>query len=100
MFAKFSRDDEREADLVGLQMLRGAGWDGRGMVELFEILQREAKRNPSSVEVFFSSHPSPQERIAQLQSQIRPGGTRDTRQFQTIKTRLLRMTPPIAMPQE
>jgi predicted Zn-dependent protease len=100
VFLKFSRDDEREADQVGLQLLRRAGWDGRGMVELFEILQREAKRNPGSVELFFSSHPSPQDRIARLQAGIRPGGTRDTKQFQTVRARMLRMAPPRAMPQE
>ena len=100
VFLKFSRDDEREADQVGLQLMRRAGWDGRGMVELFEILQREAKRNPGSVELFFSSHPSPQDRISRLQAGIRPGGTRDTKQFQTIKARLLKMTPPRAMPRE
>ena len=102
IFMKFSRDDERDADRVGLQMMRRAGWDGRGMVELFEILQREARRNPGSVEVFFSSHPSPQDRIERLRSEIarRPGGTRDTRQFRAIKARLQRMAPPRAMPQE
>jgi predicted Zn-dependent protease len=99
-FLKFSRDDEREADQVGLQMLRRAGWDGRGMVELFEILQREAKRNPGSVEIFFSSHPAPQDRITRLQSQIRPGGTRDTRQFQAMKAALLKLPPAKAMPRE
>ena len=99
-FLKFSRDDEREADQVGLQLLRRAGWDGRGMVELFEILQREAKRNPSSVELFFSSHPSPQDRISRLQAGVRPGGTRDTPQFQSTRARLLKMAPPRAMPQE
>ena len=102
IFMKFSRDDEREADQVGLQLMRRAGWDGRGMVELFEILQREARRTPGSVEVFFSSHPSPQDRIERLRSEIarRPGGTRDTRQFQAIKARLQRMPPPHAMPQQ
>jgi len=99
IFLKFSRDDEREADAVGLQVLRRAGWDGRGMVELFEILQRESKRNPSSVEVFFSSHPPPQDRIQRLQADAgRGGGTRDTPQFQTVKARLQRMPPPRAMP--
>lgn len=99
IFLKFSRDDEREADAVGLQILRRAGWDGRGMVELFEILQREAKRNPGSVEVFFSSHPSAQDRIARLQADAgRGGGTRDTPQFQAIKGRLQKMAPPKAMP--
>jgi predicted Zn-dependent protease len=102
IFMKFSRDDEREADQVGLQLLTRAGWDGRGMVELFEILQREAQRNPSSVETFFSSHPSPQDRIQRLQGEVarRPGGTRDSRQFQAIKTRLQKMAPPRPMPQQ
>jgi predicted Zn-dependent protease len=102
IFLKFSRDDEREADAVGLQLMRRAGWDARGMVELFEILQREARRNPGSVEVFFSSHPSPQDRIARLQGQVArsPGGTRDTPQFQAIKARLQRMAPPTPMPRQ
>ena len=102
IFMKFSRDDEREADQVGLQLLTRAGWDGRGMVELFEILQREARRNPGSVETFFSSHPSPQDRIQRLQCEVarRPGGTRDSRQFQAIKTRLQKMAPPRPMPQQ
>jgi predicted Zn-dependent protease len=100
VFLKFSRDDEREADRVGLDILRRAGWDGRGMVELFEILRRESARDPGSVEMFFSSHPSPQDRIARLQADVkrRPGGTRDSRQFQQIKARLLRMPAPRAMP--
>lgn len=102
VFMKFSRDDEREADRVGLDIMRRAGWDGRGMVELFEILRRESARDPGSVEVFFSSHPSPQDRIKLLQTEVsrRPGGIRDTRQFQQIKARLLRMPPPRKMPRD
>ena len=102
VFRKFSRDDEREADRVGLDILRRAGWDNRGMVELFELLRRESARDPGSVEVFFSSHPSPQDRIARLQADVkrRPGGTRDSRQFQQIKARLLRMPAPRSMPRE
>ena len=100
VFLKFSRDDEREADQVGLRMMQRAGWDGRGMVELFDILQREASRNPSQVEMFFSSHPSPQDRIGRLRAEVRANGTRDTPQFRTIKARLLRMPAPRAMPRD
>ena len=102
IFLKFSRDNEREADQVGLRLMRRAGWDGRGMVELFEILRREATRDPRAVEAFFSSHPPPQDRIARLQADAasKPGGIRNTRQFQSIKTRLQRMHAPRVMPRK
>jgi predicted Zn-dependent protease len=98
VFLKFSRDDEREADRVGLLILRRAGWDGRAMVELFELIRREAKRDPGAVEMFFSSHPSPSDRIERLRAHIRPGGRRDSAEFHAVKARLLRMGPPRPMP--
>jgi predicted Zn-dependent protease len=99
-FLKFSRNAELEADRVGLQMLTGAGWDGRGMVELFEIIRREADRDPGKVEVLLSSHPSPRDRIAALQPEVarRSGGRRDTSRFQSVKARLLKLPPPKPMP--
>lgn len=95
-FLKFSRDDERDADKVGLVLLTRAGWDARGMIELFDILRREQGRDPSSVEAFFSSHPSPQERIAELRTGVarHRGGRRDTTRFQEIKARLRRAPQP------
>jgi beta-barrel assembly-enhancing protease len=92
VFLKFSRDDERDADQVGLDIMKRAGWNPRGMVELFEVLRREANRDPGSVEQFFSSHPSPQDRVNRLQSDIgrNPTGRRDTPQFQAMKARLPR----------
>lgn len=99
LFLKFSRDDEREADRVGLQLLTRAGWDGRGMVELFETLSREQARDPGRVELFFSTHPSPQDRIRRLQADVgKRTGRRDSARFQAIKARLLKMPPPTRMP--
>jgi len=94
-FLRFSRDEEREADRVGLTLLTRAGWDARGMIELFDILRREQGRDPSAVESFFSSHPSPQERIDNLRAGVAKhrGGRHDTARFQAIKTRLLRSPP-------
>jgi predicted Zn-dependent protease len=91
-FQRFSRDDERDADKVGLVLLTRAGWDARGMIELFDILRREEGRDPTSVEAFFSSHPSPTERIAELKAAVgkHHGGRRDTKRFQEIKARLLK----------
>jgi predicted Zn-dependent protease len=100
VFLKFSRDDEREADRVGLQILTKAGWDPRGMIELFEVLRREGRRDPGAVEVFFSTHPSPQDRIAQLTAAVAHSrrGTRDSREFRAVKSRVLRLPPPRTMP--
>ena len=100
MFLKFSRDDESEADRVGLQILTSAGWDARGMVELFEILRREQKRDPSAVETFFSTHPPPQERIEQLANAVRGrhSGRRDSIEFQRARSRSLSLPPPRKMP--
>ena len=99
-FLKFNRDDEREADLVGLRMMARAGWDGRGMVELFETLQREARRDPGTFEAYFSSHPAPQDRIKELQPQMarHTGGRRDSGQFQAIKARLRQLPAPRKAP--
>ncbi len=93
VFLKFSRDDERDADRVGLQIMTRAGWDPRGMIELFDVLRREAARDPGAVEVFFSTHPSPQDRIAQLTAAAarERRGVRDTPAFRSMKARVLKL---------
>jgi predicted Zn-dependent protease len=100
VFLKFSRDDERDADQVGLAIMKRAGWDPRGMIGLFEVLRREAKRDPGAVEVFFSTHPSPEDRIAQLSAATARsrGGVRDTAEFRAMKARVVKMPRPRTMP--
>ena len=98
-FLKFSRDDEREADRVGAEIMHRAGWDARGMVEFMRVLDEQAQRNPNAVEVFFSTHPPPQNRVELLQ-EITPrlrGGRRDSAEFRSVKARLRRMAPAKAM---
>jgi len=92
---KFSRDDEREADRVGLEIMRRAGWDPRGMAEFMGVLRREQGRDPGSVEVFLSTHPAPAERAVVLKrlAAQRPGGRRDSAAFRATKARLLRLAP-------
>jgi predicted Zn-dependent protease len=99
-FLEFSRDDEREADRVGLQILTRAGWDGRGMTELLDILRRQRSRDPRVVEVFLSTHPSPEERIRALRADVatRHGGRRDSARFAAIKARLRQLPPARQMP--
>ena len=92
---KFSRDDERDADRVGLEILRRAGWDPRGMADFMDILRREQGRDPGAVDVFLSTHPAPAERavaLRQLAGQ-HPGGRKDSAAFRAVKTRVLKLPP-------
>ena len=95
---KFSRDDEREADRVGAQILRRAGWDARAMADFMDTLRREGGRDPSSVGVFLSSHPAPGERAALLRKSVRAGGRRDSGAFARVKARLKQLPAAKSMP--
>ncbi len=64
---QYSREDEREADLVGLSYMVQAGYDPNGMVETMQILQDLETIRPIE---FFSTHPNPENRIAYLQERI------------------------------
>lgn len=61
--AKFSRNDEREADLLGLDYMYEAGYDPAGMAAMFETLLETRQRRPNVVEQFFSTHPLTERRI-------------------------------------
>jgi predicted Zn-dependent protease len=98
---KFSREDEREADRVGVEIMRRAGWDARGMLEFLQTLRARAGRDPGSVEVFLSTHPSPADRIEHLSAQlrrVRTGGRRDSVEFRRIHSTLAFMGPAREMP--
>jgi predicted Zn-dependent protease len=87
---KFSRDDERDADAAGAAMMRAAGWDPRGLVGFLEVLRAAARRDPSSVEVFFSTHPAPEDRIAALReiTKSAPRTSMETGGFARMTSRL------------
>jgi predicted Zn-dependent protease len=82
--------------------MRRAGWDPHGMIELMESIREQEKRDPSSVEIFFSNHPSTKERLALLAGMLpsRRSGTRDSRDFQKIRARLGALPPARAMPKK
>jgi predicted Zn-dependent protease len=92
---KFSRDDEREADLKALQYMTRAGYDPRGMVEFLRVLRAQQGRDPGSVQTFFASHPAPAERIRRLEQQANrmAGGRRTSPGFARVQSRLDRIGP-------
>ncbi len=100
VFAKFSRDDEAEADAEGVKTLVRAGIDPAGIPQMFRILLDERKERPAGVETFFLSHPVEESRIAATQALIAQyppeqlrGLTKDSPNFQALKRRLASLPP-------
>jgi predicted Zn-dependent protease len=100
VFAKFSRDDEREADRVGLEFVVRAGIDPRGIPAMFRTLLAERQRRPDALEGMFSTHPLAEDRvrdaediIARMDPVVIQSLTTDTRAFQQFKARLQALPP-------
>jgi predicted Zn-dependent protease len=91
--ARFSREDEAEADKLGIQAMFNAGYDPRGMANMFRVLQAQSQSNPSRVEQFFATHPTTESRIRDAERRAnelgtRPGLITDEPQFQSIRSRV------------
>lgn len=69
----FSRAFEREADRVGFETLRKAGFDVSALPAFFERLQRAGRVYESDAPVYVRSHPLTTERISDVQNRV-PGG--------------------------
>ena len=65
---KFSRDDETEADLVGLEMGARAGFNPRASLSLWDKMARASGNNGSLA--FLSTHPTGPDRMRRLQENI------------------------------
>ncbi len=62
----YTREHEREADRIGLQVLEAAGFDARAMATFMERLQRATRANDTGkVPGYLRTHPITTERIAE-----------------------------------
>jgi hypothetical protein len=64
MMLRYSRDFEKQADLLGVQIMARAGYDPRDLAHMFETIERESKggANPQ----WLSSHPNPGNRTVYI----------------------------------
>ena len=62
----YSRDDEREADQVGMNYLTQAGYTPQGMVGAFEILSRKQWLMGGDIPSYLSTHPGLTERVKDM----------------------------------
>jgi predicted Zn-dependent protease len=91
--AKFSREQEKEADEMGVKLMHGAGYDPNGMANMFRTLLAEQKSRPNAVQRFFATHPLTEDRIKDVEAAAAklPKKTNlltDEPEFHTIRERL------------
>lgn len=90
----YSREQEREADRIGLELMSAAGYDTREASKVWANLLAEAAARPgsdsSSNSVLFATHPASPERRDMLAKLARPGG--ETRE-QAYQAQLRRLYP-------
>jgi predicted Zn-dependent protease len=65
---KFSRSDETEADLIGMELAARAGYNPASGIQLWEKMSAAAKGTPME---FMSTHPSGTTRIATIKSNLK-----------------------------
>ncbi|GAK54791.1 peptidase M48 Ste24p [Candidatus Vecturithrix granuli] len=62
LLAHYSRDDERQADELGMEYMTRVGYNPQGMVGLMEVLRSLSDHKPSAIDMMFSTHPMSEER--------------------------------------
>ena len=72
----YSRDNEFEADNYGILYAKNAGYNPKGMIQVFEKFKKMEGNPPPAVLGLLSSHPPPVDRIRKGESEIgKIGGT-------------------------
>jgi hypothetical protein len=97
VFLKYSRDAERQADLIGTDIIHDAGFDPRGMPQFFEKLEAESGSRGSQ---FFSDHPNPGNRAqataAEAATLPKKQYVSDSSDFRAVKQKVSGMKAPSA----
>jgi beta-barrel assembly-enhancing protease len=95
VFARYSRQAEREADSEAIRLLVSSGINPNGLVTFFHTLMEDQRRRPSLVEQWFASHPLTEDRIAETRAMVQrlppgqvAGLTTNTQEYESVKARL------------
>jgi beta-barrel assembly-enhancing protease len=104
---KFSREEESEADLLGMYNVIRAGYDPEGLIDFLQRLT-QFTGNPSLLEGLLMNHPLPGERVTALRAELEehpaPSGLeKDSLAFKAAKLQLKVLPappPPKKNPQE
>lgn len=68
LLASYSRENEREADALGMEYMTRAGYSPAGMEGLMGVLVRQSKEKPGMLDTMFASHPMSSERLENVKA--------------------------------
>ena len=91
----FTRENEREADRLGIQRLIKSGYDPRAMSTFFSKLQRYGRFYEGTAPAYLKTHPLTTERLAEIQNRLQGLPYRqvqDRPDFQLIRARISALT--------
>jgi predicted Zn-dependent protease len=70
LFLSFSRDDERQADALGVEYSSKLGYDAHKMADFFKVLQKiSMAQSEGGIPTFLSTHPDPGDRYNDVNRQ-------------------------------
>ncbi|MDP3687512.1 MAG: M48 family metalloprotease, partial [Sulfurimicrobium sp.] len=87
----YTREHEREADRIGLQVLNASGFDPRAMVDFFGRMQKYGRLYENNAPVYLRTHPLTTERIADVENRVDALPYRqvpDSLDFQLVRAKL------------
>ena len=100
LLLRYSRDFEKQADLLGAQIMARAGYDPRALAHMFETIARESKSSGGGGPQWMSSHPDPGNRTVYITREAEAltiASAADDRDFSTIKTAFAGLPAPLTM---
>jgi predicted Zn-dependent protease len=88
----FSRDAEREADRAGFQMMTKAGYDPKGMMDMFSMLLNASRLNEGAGGgAWASTHPLSIDRLSDIENRVRllpPSKYADSADYAFVRAKL------------
>ena len=97
LMLRYSRDFEKQADILGTQIMARAGYDPRDLARMFETIER---RSGGGGPQWLSSHPNPGNRTAYINQEaalLQVGPRPDQSQFNRVRSRFSSQPPAKSM---
>ncbi len=66
VFLRFSRDYEKQADLLGVRVMARAGYDPRDLAHMFQTIEQQDRKAPPQ---WLSDHPNPGNRVQYIEEE-------------------------------